>query len=133
MYEHLVFFDSECPFCHRSVEHIIEIDVDKRFLFAPLNGKTAEDFLTGPQKELKKVNSLILVQNYDSTDRYFWIRSKAILKIYWLVGHGWGLLGIFSFFPCIISDFLYRCFAAHRHQFKLKIQTGAISKERLLP
>lgn len=133
MHNHLVFFDSECPFCDRSVRHILEIDVDQQFLFAPLNGETASTILTGPQKSLKNANSIVLVQNFDSTDRYFWVRSKAIFKIYWLIGHGWGLIGILSFFPCVISDFIYRWFAAHRHQFKLKMSQKGIPKERLLP
>lgn len=133
MYEHLIFFDGECPFCHRSVRHIIEIDVHKRFLFAPLSGMTAQEMLTGPQGYLKKANSLVLVEDYQSTERKFWIESKAILRIYWLTGNGWGLLGIFSFFPSFIGDFIYRWFAAHRHQFKLKMPDEPGPKNRFLP
>jgi predicted DCC family thiol-disulfide oxidoreductase YuxK len=124
MGEHLVFFDGECPFCHRSVRYLIEIDVHKRLLFAPLNGKTASEILIGPQAALKKANSLVLVENYQSTHRRFWIRSKAIFKAYWLIGNGWGLIGVLSFLPSGLGDFFYRWFAAHRHQFKLKMPQG---------
>lgn len=132
MREHLIFFDGECPFCHRSVRHIIEIDVQKRFLFAPLKGQTADQILAGPQKYLKEAKSLVLVENYDSTDRKFWIESKAVLRIYWLVG-GWGLIGIFCFLPSFIGDPIYRFFAAHRHQFKLKMPERPGPKDRFLP
>ncbi len=132
MYEHLIFFDGECPFCHRSVRHIIDIDVHKHFLFAPLNGETARAILVGPQAVLKKANSLVLVENYQSTDRKFWIESRAVLRIYWLVG-GWGLIGIFSFLPGFIGDFIYRWVAAHRHQFKLRIPDQPGPKDRFLP
>ena len=132
MYEHLIFFDGECPLCHRAVRHILEIDIQKRFLFAPLNGETSRDILIGPQEPLKKANSLILVEQYQSTERRFWIRSKAVLRTYWLIGNGWGLIGIFSFLPGFFCDALYRWLAAHRHQFKLKMpQEGP--KDRFLP
>lgn len=133
MYEHLVFFDGECPFCHRAVRHVLEIDEKSRFLFAPLGGETADDLLMGPQAPLKKANSLVLVENYQSTGRKFWVCSRAILRIYWLAGNGWGLLGIFCFLPGFIGDFFYRWFAMHRHQFKLKMPKEPGPKDRFLP
>lgn len=133
MKEHIIFFDAECPFCHRAIRHILELDVDRHFLFAPLGGEAAHKILTGPQESLKKANSLVLAENYDSTDRKFWIRSRAVFRIYWIVGHGWELLGILSFLPGWIGDYLYRSFAAHRHQFKLKIPEEPGPKDRFLP
>lgn len=133
MHEHLIFFDGECPFCHRSVRHIIEIDVDKRFVFAPLEGETAARILSGPFSKYRTMNSLVLVEEYESTDRKFWVESKSILRIYWLAGDGWGLVGIFCFLPSFIGDFFYRWFAAHRHQFKLKIPDDPGPKDRFLP
>lgn len=133
MHQHLIFFDSECPFCHKAVKRMIELDVHKRLLFAPLNGQTAKEMLTGPQRHLKDANSVILVENYDSTARRFSIRSQAILRTYWLTGDGWGLIGILSYLPQKIGDFLYKVFAEHRHQFKLKMPTDPGPKDRFLP
>lgn len=133
MREHLIFFDSECPFCHRTVAWIIGMDTDRHFLFAPLNGSTAQDILVGPQKPLARANSLILVENYLSTERVFWTCSQAIFRIYWLSGNGWGLVGILSYLPAQICNFFYRKFANHRHQFKLKIPQDPGPKERFLP
>ena len=114
------------------MRHIIDIDEHKRFLFAPLNGETAQEILTGPQAVLKKANSLVLVENYQSTDRKFWIESRAVFRVYWLVG-GWSILGIFSFLPGFIGDPIYRWFAAHRHQFKLRIPEKPGPSDRFLP
>lgn len=133
MVEHVVFFDGQCPFCHRSVRHLIEIDEEKKFKFAPLNGKTAQEILTGPQESLRNVDSLILVENYHSTEREFFIRSRAIFRIYWHIGHGWGLIGILSFLPNRCSDWFYRWFAVHRHQFKLKMPDDPGPSDRFLP
>lgn len=128
MHEHLIFFDGDCAFCHRSVRHIIAIDRDERFLFAPLSGKTAEKFLP---EHLRQINSLILVEHYQ-TERKVWIRSRAIFRIYWLIGHGWKLLGVLCFFPGFIGDLFYRWFAAHRHQFKLPMPKEPGPKDRFL-
>lgn len=133
MHEHLIFFDHECPWCHKAVRHIIEIDVHKHFVFAPLNGNTADNILIGPNAHLRKANSIVLVEDYESTSRKFWIRSKAILRIYLLNGNGWGIIGILGFLPSFIIDPFYRWFAEHRHHFKLKIPDKAGPQDRFLP
>lgn len=133
MNDHIVFFDDECPFCHKAVRHIIEIDLKKEIQFAPLRGETARAILTGPQSGLKKCNSIVFAEDYQSTHRRFWTRSHAIFRIYWLVGNGWGLVGILSFLPSWIGDFFYNWFAAHRHQFKLRIPETIEPKDRFLP
>jgi predicted DCC family thiol-disulfide oxidoreductase YuxK len=120
MYEHLIFFDAECPLCHRAVRHVIEMDVGRRFIFAPLDGDTADAILTGPLAFYRKANTIVLLENYQSTEREFWIRSKAILRVYWLVGSGWKIVGWLCFLPSWIGDLFYSWVANHRHQFKLK-------------
>ena len=133
MNDHIVFFDDECPLCHRAVRYLMEIDENKILLFAPLRGQTAKEILTGPQIGLKNANSLIFAENYRSTERRFWIRSHAMFRIYWLVGNGWGFIGVLSFLPKWIGDPFYNWFAAHRHQFKLKIPQASGSPDRFLP
>lgn len=133
MYEHLILYDHECPWCFKQVKNIIEMDVYKRFIFAPLEGTTAKRVLTGPHKWMLKANSIVLIENYESTGREFWVRSKAVLRIFWLNGNGWGLIGCLSFLPTKIGDAIYRFFAEHRHQFKLKIPNEPGPKERFLP
>ena len=131
MDEHLIFFDGECPFCHRSVRHIIENDPQRHFLFAPLAGTTAKDVLSGPQKHLQHANSLVLVEHFRSTHREFWIRSKAIFRIYWLLGKR--IRGSLCFFPGWLGDLVYRWVAEHRHQFKIKMPREPGPRDRFLP
>lgn len=133
MSKHLIFFDDECPFCHHSVCHILQIDREKRFLFAPLQGETARFILIGPQAPLRKAQSLILVENYQSTAREFYTRSRALFRIYWHAGRWWACLGALSFLPCWLGDTLYQWLAAHRHQFRLKMPQEPGPKERFLP
>jgi predicted DCC family thiol-disulfide oxidoreductase YuxK len=133
MYEHIVFFDHECPFCHRAVRHIIAIDRESRFRFAPLTGQTASKILIGPQASLREAQSLVLAEHYLSTQRDFFIQSRAILRIYWLIGGKWKWLGLLSFLPSWPGDLFYRWFAAHRHQLKLKLPTDPGPRDLFLP
>lgn len=133
MRDHLIFFDDECPLCHKAVRHILEIDTHRLFLFAPLRGESAKEILTGPQKPLLKENSLILVENYDSTERKFWIRSRALFRIYWIAKSGYAILGLLSFLPPFLGDWIYKLVAAHRHEFRMKMEEKPVPKDRLLP
>lgn len=45
MHEHLVFYDGECGLCDRVVQTLLKVDTHERFVFAPLQGKTAEKLL----------------------------------------------------------------------------------------
>ena len=133
MHKHVIFFDHECPLCCRAIQHVMEIDKQGVFVFAPLGGETADKILVGPLRPYRSMNSLVLLENYQSTERQFWIRSKSILRIYWLVGQGWGIVGWLSFLPSWIGDFFYSWVAEHRHQFKLKPSKELGPAERFLP
>ncbi|MDP1609123.1 MAG: DUF393 domain-containing protein [Chlamydiales bacterium] len=131
--EHLLLFDDECPLCVRSVRHIILNDPERRFTFAPLRGETAHNLLIGPQESLKKANSLVVIENWRSTDRKFWIRSRAILRTYWLIGGQWKLYGWLSFLPPFLGDFIYNQISSHRHQFRLRPDKPIGPQDRFLP
>ena len=133
MGEHLVFYDAECPLCNKAVRYILEIDTHKRFFFAPLNGRTAGEILVGPNERYKRADTIVLVEDYQSTSRQFWIRSRAILRVYWLVGDGWGIVGWLSFLPGWVGDLFYRWVAYHRHKFKFKGNPDLGHKDRFLP
>jgi predicted DCC family thiol-disulfide oxidoreductase YuxK len=133
MNEHLVLFDATCPFCHRSVSHLIDLDQDRHLLFTPLDGATAEQMLVGIHKSLLKSNSLILIEQFETTGRKFWIRSRAVLRAYWFIGRGWGLIGVFAFVPSCLGDIVYRWVAEHRHQFHLDMPKIKAPEDRFLP
>lgn len=127
---HLVFYDNECPYCRKAIGRIIKMDKGKLFQFAPLNGETAQKILTGPLAFYANANSVVLLENYESTDREFFIRAQAALRIYWLMGK---FLGIFAFLPSWMTDPFYRKIAEHRHKFKLKYADEIVPKDRFLP
>lgn len=92
---HEIFYDDDCPFCRRSVARIARLDKKHIFVFVP---------------QIKKVNTLILKEANGKT----WIRGRAVLRIFWLLGGVFRLFGwlyLIPFFP----DLVYRVIARLRH------------------
>ncbi len=101
----IIFFDEKCPLCCKSVAWVLKIDKHAVFLFAPLQGKTAERL----PKYLRNENTLILMDH----KKKIWVRAQAIFQICWLVGGLWKCLGSLSFIP-FFPTLLYRLVAHYR-------------------
>ncbi|MGD2170403.1 MAG: DCC1-like thiol-disulfide oxidoreductase family protein [Chlamydiota bacterium] len=135
-FRHLIFFDGQCGLCQKAVKHIIAIDRDKIFCFAPLSGDTASTILTGKFSYLQKENSLVLIESFQTFHKRFWLRSKGAFRIYWLLGGKWKFLGALHFLPSFLINPLYRFIAKHRHQFGAKQNNELFEgkeKSRFLP
>ncbi|MBS0605213.1 MAG: DUF393 domain-containing protein [Verrucomicrobia bacterium] len=115
--KHLVLFDDSCPLCWRSVNKILAWDKKGVFHFAPIRDETAKLVLKNRYKELKDANTLILVEDYSTRKPRTWIRGRAVMRIFWLLG-GWKkLIGWAAFIPYGIDPF-YSLVAKRRHRFK---------------
>ena len=117
MAKHLVFYDGQCGLCDKVVQFLLKRDRMKIFMFAPLQGSTAASVLKELPPELKSVDSLILVENYLASDQQFYLLGKGALRICWLLGGAWMLLGWISFLPAVLYDWGYRIVARNRHRF----------------
>lgn len=134
--QHLVFFDGTCGFCDNIVQLILKYDKHSIFLFAPLQGTTAKKMLINLPANLKQVDSLILIENFHSEKQKFFLLGKGALRICWLLGGMWKLLGIFSFFPSFLYDWIYRLVAKNRHRFfrnDICVIPSKENKHRFLP
>ncbi len=109
--KHLLFYDSNCALCLKSVAHIRKIDHDHIFRYEPLSGQLAEKELTS---HLMSLNSLVLIENNKTFGKRVWIRGRGALRILWLIGGWWKFLGVFCFLP-FGADLIYRFVAKHRH------------------
>lgn len=118
--QHLVFYDGECGLCDRTVQFLLKADKKDVCVFAPLKGITALQMLKDLPPSQKNADSVILVENWE-TDPKFCIRSKAIFRIFWLLGGWWSLLGWLNFLPAFLFDWAYRLVAHYRHQLFSKI------------
>lgn len=115
---HLIFYDDECPFCQRCVVYIKKIDKGAIFDYASLTSLTANKVLVGKKGFLKRLNTLILVENYQEAHPRFWIRSKGVFRILWLIGSWRKVVGILCFLPSFVIDPFYRLVARCRRQKK---------------
>ncbi|MFI0435780.1 MAG: thiol-disulfide oxidoreductase DCC family protein [Parachlamydiaceae bacterium] len=133
---HLVFYDGECGLCDRVVQLLIAQDQQRLFVFASLQGKTASQYLSHLPAAIRFTDSLILIENYRSSSPRVHILAKGALRIAWLLGWPWLLVGWLSFFPGWVFGWVYRLIASHRHYFFSKttcIVPLAEDQERFLP
>lgn len=132
MNSHLVFYDGTCGFCDQIVQIILKIDKKQLFTFAPLQGKTASSYLKNIPTT---ADSLVLIENYQSPYRHCYLYGKAALRILWLMGFPWSILGTISFLPSFLYDWIYRIIA--RNRLKIFGSSCTIvpeeSKHRFLP
>lgn len=117
---YLVFFDEPCPLCNRAVRFILKHDTKKHFYFAPLGGQTAK------KKQVDETNTLVLLHDEKKVTQ-----GKAVLRICWLLGGKYRLLGWLSYLPSEPFDFIYRFIAKFRSRI-CKISTEFSFEGRLL-
>lgn len=135
-FRHLVFYDGDCGLCDRIVQFLIQKDHQQLFVFAPLQGETASIYLKNLPPEIRFTDSLILVENYRLSYPRVYILAKGALRIAWLLGWPWLLLGWLSFFPGWMFDWVYRLVASNRTRFFPHDQCMTPQpdqKERFLP
>lgn len=133
---HLVFYDGNCGLCDRIVQFLIQKDKQELFVFAPLQGETAKQYLKNLSPEIRFSDSLILIENYRSPYPRVFILAKGVLRIAWLLRGWWMLVGWLSFFPGWMFDWAYRLVASNRHLFFPEEQCmipPPNQKERFLP
>ncbi|QLY26985.1 thiol-disulfide oxidoreductase DCC family protein [Bdellovibrio sp. KM01] len=106
----VVFFDGVCHLCNGFVDAVITRDPQHRFLFAPLQGSTAEALLPAQDRE-----NLDTVIYYESGKIYH--RSAAVLKILSGLGGVYGLSRLGWIFPGFIRDNLYKLVAKNRYSW----------------
>lgn len=113
--KHLVFYDGECGFCDWVVRTLLKIDRKRIFAFAPLQGSTAKELLKDFPEAYKSLDSLVLIENYQSQQRTYYVLGQGAFRILWLVGGWWKLIGWIHFLPPFIYNFGYRFIAQNRH------------------
>ena len=108
----IVLFDGVCNLCNRSVQFIIKHDRKKQFLFAPLQGKSGQEFLKKFGLPATNPNSFVLVEG----ERYF-SHSTAVLRMFRRLGGGWKLLYAFIIIPPFIRNGIYNWLARNRYKW----------------
>ena len=109
----LIFYDETCPLCICCVNFIAKRDKKNQFRFAPLTSEKAQK-LTHTRE-----NTLIFLERNQKEK----IRSKAALRILYLLGYPWKLLGFLYHLPSWLIDPPYRLIARLRKRGDVSIDS----------
>lgn len=110
--KHLVFYDGNCGLCDYVVQFLLQHDKKGKFVFAPLQGETADQLLEGISRE----DSLVLIENYKTSQKKTYLFGQAALRILWLLGGGWKILGWLNFLPPFLYNWAYSLVAKNRYR-----------------
>lgn len=112
----ILLYDGVCGFCNSTVQLIIKHDSKRTIKFAAIQSPFAM-LLFERYPTLKEIDSLILIESFNSPTEKVFIRSIGALVIAQYLGGWWNLFLIGSIVPSIIRDWLYNIFAKYRYQF----------------
>lgn len=104
----IIFFDGVCGLCNSFVDFVIQRDKRRRFLFAPLQGTTADEY----NVSLEEYNSVILLQEGKVLKK-----SSAAIAILAQLPGLFRLIRILLLVPEIIRDWVYDLVAANRYRW----------------
>lgn len=108
--KHIVLYDGECPMCNYWVSFILKHDSQNKFMFAALQSEFGQDFLKKRNLNHIEFNTIYLFK----PQQYYLIKSKAIFKIFALIGGIYRPLSWMKFFPEFISDRVYDLVSQNR-------------------
>ncbi len=119
--ERIIFFDGLCPFCHFWVQYILKKDQNNKFLFAPLQGKIANEQL--PSVFLS-VDTIVLLED----KKRIYTKSDAILRIINILGGVRKILLVFKVVPTFVRNILYDLFARNRFVIRKPLEHCPLPK-----
>ncbi|MGZ3775347.1 MAG: thiol-disulfide oxidoreductase DCC family protein [Pseudobdellovibrionaceae bacterium] len=106
----IIFFDGVCHLCNAFVDAALKRDRQHRLLFAPLQGKTAEQILATNDR----IN-LDTIVFFEEGKIYY--KSSAILKIFSALGGFYKIICLAWIIPGPLRDRLYSFIARNRYSW----------------
>lgn len=127
--KHLVLYDDSCALCRKAVLKLIQKDPSGIFGYTPLWGDTAKRVLKEQYQHFFDLRTIVLIEDYLTDHIKVYSHSRAIFRIYWLLGGYWRIVGCFSFlFP--FTNLFYQLVARHRHVVKAGEEQEELKKYR---
>lgn len=128
----ILLFDGVCGMCSRFVQIALDLDRDKRFMFAPLQGETTAALRVIHPEIPEHLDTIVFVD-----DGAVFLFSAAILEASRYLPFPWRLARGLSLVPRPVRDFVYRRIAANRYSIFGKHDSCRIPApgqiERFLP
>jgi len=117
-YKHksIILFDGICGLCNRFVRFVIKRDLNNKFLFASLQSNFAKTILQNHGHPTDKLDTLILVNNYQESSEKIFFKAQGALLILKHLGGFWKIFYGFIIFPDFILNFFYKLVANNRYK-----------------
>lgn len=106
-----IIFDSECPFCNKTIIHLAKLDKLSSFYFVANNSKKGKELILEFNLNTIFNNTIITVIN----DRYY-IKSKALIMYLKYIKRYSVIRLIHKFLPLKFSDLIYSYISLNRRK-----------------
>ncbi|MBL4884880.1 MAG: thiol-disulfide oxidoreductase DCC family protein [Planctomycetaceae bacterium] len=107
--DQVIFFDGVCGLCNHFVDFVLKLDRDQVFLFAPIQGETAEKYLKAT--DLDKMKSIVLMKQ-----GHVFRHTAAVVRVLWGLPGIWKIAGwLLWLVPGPLRDIGYRLVAKFRY------------------
>lgn len=114
---HLILYDGTCGLCHRAVAWIVLRDRREDFVFAPLQGTTAKSLRKLLPARALSNETMVLIEKWRSESPRIRTEGAAALRVLWLLGGGYRVIGWLYFLPAFLYNWAYRFLASRRSFF----------------
>jgi predicted DCC family thiol-disulfide oxidoreductase YuxK len=108
---HVLFYDGVCAMCNGIVKHMLRLDKDRVFHFAPLQGETADLARKLYPAFPVEVETLVYVRRGE-----VFLRSRAAALAMQEMPYPAKALSWFRFLPAWLTDFFYGIVARTRYR-----------------
>lgn len=119
----IVLYDGVCGLCNRLNQFLLRRDQQDRLLFASLQSELAGKILERHGADPTDLDTVYVVENYDSPNERLLMRSDAILRVVNELGGVWTIAKLGKVLPRALRDLFYKLVAKNRYQVFGKYDT----------
>jgi predicted DCC family thiol-disulfide oxidoreductase YuxK len=112
MMKNIILFDGICNLCNSSIQFIIKNDRKNQFMFASLQSKYGQKFLSENKLNTSNFDSIILC-----IDNQYYQKSDAALLIAKKLNFPINLIAVFYIIPKKVRDLAYTYIAKNRYKW----------------
>ena len=112
----IVLYDGVCGLCNRLNQFLLKRDHHDRLLFASLQSDLARKILERHGADPTDLDTVYVVEDYDTPSERLFMRSNAILRALEALGGIWKLSSVSKILPRPVRDLFYKVVATNRYR-----------------
>jgi predicted DCC family thiol-disulfide oxidoreductase YuxK len=112
----IILYDGVCGLCNRLNQFLLKRDHHDRLLFASLQSDLARKILERHGADPTDLDTVYIVEDYDTPSERLFKRSDAILRVVKELGVVWKIAGVGKLLPRPLRDMFYDLVAQNRYK-----------------